>query len=353
MLVILLGGVGYLTASAVNEDYQARWTDAGQYAEIEPLVERLGSDKEKIAAHFDNDPQKIAEYKDQLAAYERYRKSLDYLTSVEDAQAEAERVIDLAGSPDHIPTTGALTLLRNDPKTQGPKLFAAHCASCHSYVAPDVDKAKAQATFADATAPNLFGFADRTWLTGLLNPEQIDSPEYFGNTAHNEGEMAGFVKDTMSEWEAGDVNKVVLALSAEAQLPRQAAADEKDADAIAAGRELISSEDNCAMCHKFFDAGELGTAPDLTGYGSRKWLIGMISNPATSATTATRTIACPPLPSTRATPPTTCSASRRSGCLPTGSAAPGTSRRPLTRKSSPSLRTSNAVSAATRVRRVR
>ena len=172
-----------------------------------------------------------------------------------------------------------MTLLRNDPKTQGPKLFAAHCAGCHSYVAPDVDKAKAQATFADATAPNLYGFADRTWLAGLLNPEQIDSPEYFGNTAHNEGEMAGFVKDTMSEWEAGDVNKVVLALSAEAQLPRQAAADEKDADAIAAGRELISSEDNCAMCHKFYDAGELGTAPDLTGYGSRKWLIGMISNP--------------------------------------------------------------------------
>jgi ubiquinol-cytochrome c reductase cytochrome b subunit len=33
------------------------------------------------------------------------------------------------------------------------------------------------------------------------------------------------------------------------------------------------------MCHKFGDVGELGGAPDLTGYGSREWLVGMISNP--------------------------------------------------------------------------
>ena len=32
-------------------------------------------------------------------------------------------------------------------------------------------------------------------------------------------------------------------------------------------------------CHHFHDAGDLGTAPDLTGYGSREWMIGMISDP--------------------------------------------------------------------------
>ena len=32
--------------------------------------------------------------------------------------------------------------------------------------------------------------------------------------------------------------------------------------------------------HKFHDSGEDPTGPDLTGYGSRQWLIDFISNPA-------------------------------------------------------------------------
>ena len=33
-------------------------------------------------------------------------------------------------------------------------------------------------------------------------------------------------------------------------------------------------------CHRFHEEGEeLGTAPDLTGYGSRDWLMAFISNP--------------------------------------------------------------------------
>ena len=34
----------------------------------------------------------------------------------------------------------------------------------------------------------------------------------------------------------------------------------------------------CTDCHKFHD-GELGSAPDLTGYGSAKWLTEFIGNP--------------------------------------------------------------------------
>ena len=40
------------------------------------------------------------------------------------------RVVALAKSPSGIPPTGAVTLLRNDPLTQGPKIFAKNCASC-------------------------------------------------------------------------------------------------------------------------------------------------------------------------------------------------------------------------------
>ena len=35
-----------------------------------------------------------------------------------------------------------------------------------------------------------------------------------------------------------------------------------------------------ASCHKFHDAGTADAAPDLTGYGSRDWLMAFIANPA-------------------------------------------------------------------------
>ena len=276
MLLILLCGVAYLTIAAFGEDYRANWTDSEQFAELSVLVDQLGTDNEKISAHFKGDAAKIAGYKAELKEYEHYRKSQEYLAAAEDAEVESHRMIELAGGPGRIPMTGAITLLREDPRTQGPKLFAAHCASCHTHLPPAEDKSPA---FAKATAPNLYGFADRAWIAGLLNPERIASPSYFGGTAHAEGEMAGYVKETMPQWPAEEVTKVVAALSAEAQLKSQRAVDEKDSAAIAAGRELIANEEKCAMCHKFREVGELGTAPDLTGYGSREWLIGMISNP--------------------------------------------------------------------------
>jgi len=276
VLLILLCGVAYLTFAAYGEDYRANWTDHEQFAEISALVEQLGTDDEKISAHFEGDETRIAGYKSELKEYEHYRKSQEYLAAVEDAEFESQRVIELAGGPGRIPMTGAVTLLREDPRTQGPKLFAAHCASCHSHLPPAEDASPA---LAKATAPNLYGFADRAWIAGLLNPEQISGPSYFGGTAHAEGEMASYVKETLPDWPAEDVKNVVLALSAEAQLKSQRADDEKDATRIAAGRELIANEENCTMCHKFHDVGELGSAPDLTDYGSRGWLIGMIRNP--------------------------------------------------------------------------
>jgi len=279
LIVILLAGVGYLTFAAINEDYQARWTDRAQFAEIIPVIEELGTDQEKINSHFAGDAAKIADYRKQYKAYEHYRKSKEYLEAVESAEVESHRAIELASGPEMIPLTGAVTLLRNDPLIQGPRLFAAHCASCHTHLPPPGEGAEPSPLLAKASAPNLYGFADRAWLTGFLSPDHIAGPNFFGGTAHAEGEMVGYVKDTMSGWEAGDVRKVVLALSAEAKLPAQAAADAKDAADIEAGRALIANEENCVQCHKFGATGELGAAPDLTGYGTREWLIGMIGNP--------------------------------------------------------------------------
>jgi ubiquinol-cytochrome c reductase cytochrome b subunit len=76
-----------------------------------------------------------------------------------------------------------------------------------------------------------------------------------------------------------ELKLVAQALSAEAALPRSAAADHDAQAPIAAGRELLTGKLACTDCHKFGDKGALGSAPDLTGYGSREWLLGMIANP--------------------------------------------------------------------------
>jgi ubiquinol-cytochrome c reductase cytochrome b subunit len=277
LILILMGGIGLLTATALDEDYRAQWTDGNGFAELEKTIHQLGNDEKKIAAHFDNDPEKMQAYRNQLAAFEKYRKSREYLAATQEAKREARRVVALASAPEGIPFSGAITLLRDDPKTQGPKLFARYCATCHTYRGPGAEIVAANG--AQPSAANLYRFASRAWLAGLLDRNKVARPDYFGKTAHAEGEMVTFVSDTLPEWKTDDVRSVVVALSAEARLQYQAQADAKEAAVVEAGRKLIENEEHCASCHKFRDQGELGSAPDLTGYGSHEWLAGMIGNP--------------------------------------------------------------------------
>ena len=59
-------------------------------------------------------------------------------------EADATRIEQLVKHTG-IPPTGALTLLRDNPKTQGPKLFKQHCASCHDHAGGASDDILAQA----------------------------------------------------------------------------------------------------------------------------------------------------------------------------------------------------------------
>ncbi len=203
-----------------------------------------------------------------------------YRAAVAAEEQQAERVCQLA---EHlgIPATGGLTLLHNDPKTEGPRLFVQHCDSCHSHAG---DRAAGGDIAAEKpSAPNLAGFASRGWLAGLLDPKQIGGPAYFGNTRFRSGKMVGFVKDTLADQdESGkkDLQRVIKALSAEAELASQRELDAKDAQEIAEGRKLIVGDFGCTDCHQFHDKGALGKAPKLTGYGSPQWIAGLISNPA-------------------------------------------------------------------------
>jgi ubiquinol-cytochrome c reductase cytochrome b subunit len=209
---------------------------------------------------------------------DRYgEKAIAYQEQVRKSNLVAERVIDLANSPSGIPRAGALTLMRNDPQIRGLQEFDNRCAVCHGKPA-EKDK---DGNLMRGGAPSLVGFANRKWIAGLLNPEKIAGPEYFGNTAHFEGDMVTFVHDDLKTWKPEEIENVVIALSAEAKLESQAKLDEADAARIAAGRELITDTAKCAQCHKFHDVDEGGgAAPDLTGYGSKEWLAAFIHNPA-------------------------------------------------------------------------
>jgi ubiquinol-cytochrome c reductase cytochrome b subunit len=332
----LLLGIGWLTFAAWRDDHRAGG-GSEEFAEIAKQVRIIGGDEAKMRNYFKDDQEQIDEFLAGKARYEQFQKSEEYLEAVESAERDATRVKQLALEY-QIPPAGALTLLRDDAKTQGPRLFAQHCASCHDFAGPDDDGAiritrertqmpaieetddpnakptiardeNGAVVFQPSGAPNLYRFASREWIAGVLDPKRIsllrtndllkpadpksnDPTQYlrevveapcFGNTSHIAGEMAEFVKtdETFAELRAKDkVAAIAAALSAQAQLPYQKSADQKAAKAglIAEGEKLIKAA--CTTCHNFGQKSdpEGNGYPDLDGYGSRQWLIDFIAN---------------------------------------------------------------------------
>lgn len=266
VILILVGTAGYLTYEAIDHDNYRDKRDL--------LTAPSATDLERIDAS-----QKFHLSKD--LANQEYQR--------------VEQLIDFYGIPKQGATLG---LVRDDPEIQGPRLFLRNCASCHSYQ-PDEQNPVAlpgpnaeHLEHGDMGAPNLYGFASRAWLTGLLNPERIIDDDYFGATLHAQqidggfksGGMVEYVCDTLtdlSQQQQAQLKDLIATLSAEANLPQQA---EQDATSRAngqlkKGREALVNEFSCIDCHKFHDEGDLGSAPDLTGYGSANWLREFISDP--------------------------------------------------------------------------
>ncbi len=273
----ILAGAGLLTALALNEDYYALWVDKASLAEAEKLYDETGGDEKKLAAALGDNAAKLATMKKQWHTLEKVRHSQAFLDAARQAKVDAARAIELAGRPERIPPAGMLELVRSDPKTQGPLLFAQHCASCHAHVDPKAPEAAT--VFAKASAANLFEFGAASWARGLLDPEQVGGPAYFGNTAHKDGDMVSYVTGDMTDadtWSKEQIEAVIAALAAEAGRPDPQA----DGKLVAEGRTLIADADRCGSCHRFGDNEmDLGTAPDLTGWGSREWLVGIINDP--------------------------------------------------------------------------
>lgn len=244
--LLILGAIG-LTAEAIYNDQYARW--------------------------FPDPPQS-------QAARERYESSAHFLAAKEEAEAQYHRTLELIQYYG-IPRGGALELVRNDPEIQGPKLFKRYCASCHSYV----DEQGRGIVPEKPSAPNLYRFASRQWIAGLLDPDKIRGPHYFGNTAHAEGEMVDQVESlrNITDEEKQHLQNLIIALSAEAGLPYQAELDEqaRREGLIEKGIEAFDGllPTRCADCHYFRDFQDDDSGPTLTGYGSYDWLKRFISNP--------------------------------------------------------------------------
>jgi ubiquinol-cytochrome c reductase cytochrome b subunit len=273
----VIAGAGLLTALALNEDYYALWVDRGSLAEAETLYDRTQGDPAKLAAEVGDDAAKVAAIERQWRTLEKVRRSQAFLDAARQAKADAARASELAGRPERIPPAGALELVRSDPKSQGPRLFAQHCASCHAH--EDPLSPAAEAVVAKSSAANLHGFGSAAWMRGLLDAGQVAGPAYFGNTAHKDGDMVNFVTNDLVDhatWPKVDVDAVVAALAAEAGQP----VPQELAGLVDRGRELVAADDRCGGCHAFRGNGTAaGSAPDLTGWGGREWIVGIIADP--------------------------------------------------------------------------
>jgi ubiquinol-cytochrome c reductase cytochrome b subunit len=207
------------------------------------------------------------------------RANPQYVVAVKNAARDGERARELAAAKG-IPHSSAAELLREDAFTQGPRLFARNCASCHRF---DGHDGLGNVTTNPPSAADLNGFASREWLSGFLDPAKIATSNYFGLTKLANGKMVKFVQKEVAKYspeQKAQLQKVAAALSAEAELPAQRDADAKDKTMITQGRELLKADINCVECHRFHSTDEDASGPDLTGYGSRKWLMDFISNPA-------------------------------------------------------------------------
>jgi mono/diheme cytochrome c family protein len=267
VVVALLAGAGYLTYEAIEHDNYHRWHL------VAPADTRLAE-----------------------LHRERTESAISFHEARDQAEREYERAKELIAFYG-IPREGATAgLIRNDPEIQGPRLFQAKCASCHSYLdekgrgirGPALQRQE-DGTYEPTGAPNLYGFATRDWFQRFLDPGRISGPDVFGATKHAEGTMANdFVKAELVDLNVDQKLQrdwIALALSAEAALLGERGFDLQgeargQLERGRAGLQTAIKDQACTDCHKFHDAGDLGAAPDLTGYGSYEWLRGFIANPA-------------------------------------------------------------------------
>jgi ubiquinol-cytochrome c reductase cytochrome b subunit len=258
----------------------------------------------------------------------------DFQASVKQAHDDAIRIQELAARPEGIPIEGAVSLLRSDPKTQGPRLFARNCAACHRYnghdgtgrkpmkreaITQDVVEKQADGSEVTtrkivgykppveelATATDLGKFGSEAWIKAVLTNfkgtfkalENVKDAD-----GHTTEAAKRFLEGDMSQWSAThrpyleisdnqqDLNDLVAFLLAQSE--RRDAPKPTD-EAVKRGRVIFETgklkqgkfESNCLDCHSLhpigedMPLGEVGSAPTLTNYAGAKWLKEFLTSP--------------------------------------------------------------------------
>ena len=317
-VMVLLIGAGVLTGLAWWEDHQANFMAVERFQELQQTLDAiendqileeeasrfhgLKDDQQKLEAYFEEDQDTLQRLLPLLQPYEAFLKSRNHLAAVAQAEFEAERAHHVMARPldpsrpqFHGPgPAGAAPLIKQDPGVRGLRLFRTHCVTCHNFEWTGTGPQRWPDVINDRpTAPNLYGFASREWLATTFDPDAVANRHRFGylGSPFADGEMVGFIRgefedlaDDERQALEQELSLIATVLSAEAALPYQreqdlaAAGEIEEGHALLAAPEVLSSA--CTDCHKFHDEDPEAGNPDLTGYGSREWLIAFLSNPA-------------------------------------------------------------------------
>ena len=224
-----------------------------------------------------------------------------YAAAIAEAHHNAARVVELSQSPQGIGVSGAVNLLRNDPKTQGPKLFAKNCAVCHRYDGHDgtgklvMETKDGKDVESVVTATDLGKFGSREWVKGLLTDfkthfQETENASFKGEPLKDHftgGDMASWSETNGTKLTTEEVDALTEFLVAQSGRPQSPLVDPM---LVAKGKELFelgtdAVTDSCIGCHAMHALGDEkaleggGNGPDLTGYGSEAWLKSFIGNP--------------------------------------------------------------------------
>jgi ubiquinol-cytochrome c reductase cytochrome b subunit len=231
------------------------------------------------------------------------RRDMEHQAALAEADRDAHRVVELAQLPAQIPIDGAGALLRGDPFTQGPRLFAKHCASCHRWNGHNGrgrpvmtgDPEGERLVPMPPTAPDLGNFASRAWWTSVLT----NFEEHFAPVAGSQYDLERSAEDGMISWfrENQEVmqdqaNQADIAAMVEFLVAQSGRADLAIDQALAGrGQELIASGElaagtitTCDNCHasiggEFTAGAQNGGTPELNGFGSQAWLTAFLADP--------------------------------------------------------------------------
>ncbi len=244
-----------------------------------------------------------------------------FQAAVAESHRDGERAIELASGPDKIPVEGAVSLLRTDPFTRGPRLFAQHCSSCHRYnghdgrgtVVTEVDASSKAEFVAAPTALDLGSFGRREWMTGIVTDYSnhfawLKNAGWYNDAKARSaaGESVDYINpdgSEMADWTSGNVESlkspenannvkaIIEFLAAEANHQPSTF----DTALVEQGRKLATdgnwsgalSGTSCKQCHETIgqdfpatpDDSVASGYPTMAKYGSTAWLKDFIRNP--------------------------------------------------------------------------